>query len=215
MIYSAAQIKQCVQKAKIIGLNETQCYSGIEVTAYYAGHLLGACMFYIKYKGHTVVYTGDFNSLADRHLGGAYIDNLQPDLLISESTYATVIRDSKRTRERNFLLHIQDVLDKGGKVLIPVFALGRAQELSVLLESYWSRTKCPHGLYFAAGLIEKANQYYKIFSNWESEKIQQSFLDENIFNFKHIQPFDRTLLKSSMPMVLLATPGMLHGGLSM
>lgn len=83
-------------------------------------------MFYIKYKGHSLVYTGDFNSLSDRHLGGAYIDSLAPDLLISESTYATVIRDSKRTRERNFLMHVQEVLDKGGKVLIPVFALGRA-----------------------------------------------------------------------------------------
>lgn len=85
----------------------------------------------------------------------------------------------------------------------------------MLLESYWARTNCPHGLYYAAGLIEKANQYYKIFSNWESEKIQNSFLNENIFNFKYILPFDRTLIKSASPMVLLATPGMLHGGLSM
>jgi integrator complex subunit 11 len=53
---------------------ETQVFDGIEITAYYAGHLLGACMFYIKYKNHTVVYTGDFNSLSDRHLGAAYID---------------------------------------------------------------------------------------------------------------------------------------------
>jgi integrator complex subunit 11 len=63
-------------------------------------------MFYIKYKGHTVVYSGDFNSLSDRHLGAAYIDRLEPDLLISESTYATTIRDTKRTRERNFLMHV-------------------------------------------------------------------------------------------------------------
>ena len=49
------------------------------------------------------------------------------------------------------------MLDNGGKVLIPCFALGRAQELSVLLDTYWERTGNKHGLYFAAGLIEKAN----------------------------------------------------------
>ena len=85
---------------------ETQYYNGIEIKAYYAGHLLGACMFYIKYKGYSVVYTGDFNSLSDRHLGAAYIDRLEPDLVISESTYATTIRDTKRTRERIFLMHV-------------------------------------------------------------------------------------------------------------
>ena len=36
-----------------------------------------------------------------------------------------------------------------------------------------------------------------------------------MFEFKHITSFDRNLIKSPEPMVLLATPGMLHGGLSM
>jgi len=46
---------------------------------------------------------GDFNMTPDRHLGAAEIDQVEPDLLISESTYATTIRDSKRARERDFL----------------------------------------------------------------------------------------------------------------
>ncbi len=47
--------------------------------------------------------------------------------MITESTYATTIRDSKRCRERDFLKKVHDCVEKGGKVLIPVFALGRAQ----------------------------------------------------------------------------------------
>jgi integrator complex subunit 11 len=43
------------------------------------------------------------------------------------------VRDSKRCRERDFLKKVHDCIDKGGKVLIPVFALGRAQELCILL----------------------------------------------------------------------------------
>ena len=50
--------------------------------------------------------------------------------------YATTIRDSKRAREHAFLKRIHECVEKGGKVLIPVFALGRAQELCILIDSY-------------------------------------------------------------------------------
>lgn len=64
-------------------------------------------------------------------------------------------------------------------------------------------------------MIEKANFYYKLFLNWTNEKIQSTFLLENGLDFKFIKAFDKNLLKSQSPMVLLATPGMLHAGLSM
>lgn len=50
-----------------------------------------------------------------------------PDVLITESTYATTIRDSKRLRERQLLQQITECVSQGGKVLIPVFALGMAE----------------------------------------------------------------------------------------
>lgn len=172
-------------------------------------------MFLIEYKNVKVVYTGDFHSNADRHLGAAWIEKVKPDLLISECTYGTIIRDSKRAREKNFLKQIQETIDQGGKVLIPVFALGRAQELCVLLETYWQRTQSQVPVYFVAGMIEKANFYYKLFLNWTNEKIKSSYLTDNMFDFKHIKPFSRSLIKANGPMVLFATPGMLHAGFSM
>jgi integrator complex subunit 11 len=109
----------------------------LEIKAYYAGHVLGAAMFQVKVHHQSIVYTGDYNMTPDRHLGSAWIDKCRPDLLITESTYATTIRDSKRCRERDFLKKISECMDRDGKVLIPVFALGRAQELCILLETYW------------------------------------------------------------------------------
>ena len=116
-----------MSKIVAISLHETIVFQNdIKVTAYYAGHVLGACMFYIECNGETVVYTGDYNMTADRHLGSAWIEKLKPDVCITECTYATTIRDSKRSREREFLREVHSTLEKGGKVLIPVFALGRA-----------------------------------------------------------------------------------------
>lgn len=97
----------------------------------------------------------------DRHLGAAWIDKCRPNILISESTYATTIRDSKRCRERDFLKKVHDCVDRGGKVLIPVFALGRAQELCILLETYWERMNLKAPIYFAVGLTEKVRNYIR------------------------------------------------------
>ncbi len=93
---------------------------------YYAGHVLGAAMFYVQCGEESLVYTGDFNMTADRHLAGAWIERLRPTLLLTETTYASTVREIKKSREREFLEEIVRTLEGGGKVLIPVFALGRA-----------------------------------------------------------------------------------------
>uniref|UniRef100_A0A1I7WMB7 Lactamase_B domain-containing protein n=1 Tax=Heterorhabditis bacteriophora TaxID=37862 RepID=A0A1I7WMB7_HETBA len=89
----------------------------LSIRAFYAGHVLGAAMFEVRVGNQSVLYTGDYNMTPDRHLGAARVlPGLRPDLLISESTYATTIRDSKRARERDFLKKVHDRVVSGGKV---------------------------------------------------------------------------------------------------
>ncbi|CAH1774605.1 unnamed protein product [Owenia fusiformis] len=214
--FTSEMIKNCMKKTVAVNLHETvQVDNELEIKAYYAGHVLGAAMFHVKVGGQSAVYTGDYNMTPDRHLGSAWIDKCRPDLLITESTYATTIRDSKRCRERDFLKKVHDCVDKGGKVLIPVFALGRAQELCILLESYWDRMNLKVPIYFSLGLTEKANNYYKMFITWTNQKIRKTFLKRNMFEFQYIKAFDRNYIDNPGPMVVFATPGMLHAGLSL
>ncbi|XP_023931295.1 integrator complex subunit 11-like, partial [Lingula anatina] len=100
-------------------------------------------------------------------------------------------------------------------VLIPVFALGRAQELCILLETYWDRMNLKVPIYFSLGLTEKANHYYKLFITWTNQKIRKTFVQRNMFEFKHIKAFDRSYIDNPGAMVVFATPGMLHAGLSL
>lgn len=214
--FTSAMIKDCMKKVVAVNLHQVvHVDAELEIKAYYAGHVLGAAMFQVRVGSQSVVYTGDYNMTPDRHLGSAWIDKCRPDLLITESTYATTVRDSKRCRERDFLKKVHDCVDKNGKVLIPVFALGRAQELCILLETYWDRMNLKVPIYFSAGLTEKANNYYKMFISWTNEKIRKTFVDRNMFDFKHIKPFDRSYIDNPGPMVVFATPGMLHAGLSL
>ncbi|KFQ11707.1 Integrator complex subunit 11 [Leptosomus discolor] len=214
--FTSQMIKDCMKKVVAVHLHQTvQVDEELEIKAYYAGHVLGAAMFQIKVGCEAVVYTGDYNMTPDRHLGAAWIDKCRPDLLISESTYATTIRDSKRCRERDFLKKVHETVERGGKVLIPVFALGRAQELCILLETFWERMNLKAPIYFSTGLTEKANHYYKLFITWTNQKIRKTFVQRNMFEFKHIKAFDRAFADNPGPMVVFATPGMLHAGQSL
>ncbi|KAG0593991.1 hypothetical protein M758_UG037700 [Ceratodon purpureus] len=214
--FSVLQIQKCMKKVTAVDLRQTiKVSANLEIRAYYAGHVLGAAMFWVKVGDDTVVYTGDYNMTPDRHLGAAQIDRLEPDLLITESTYATTVRDSKRARERDFLKAVHKCVAAGGKVLIPVFALGRAQELCILLDEYWERTNLAMPIYISAGLTMQANVYYKLLISWTNQKVKGSYVTRNTFDFKHVTQFDRTNIDAPGPCVLFATPGMLSGGLSL
>ena len=76
----------------LLGFNK-QVDEDLEIRAYYAGHVLGAAMFLADNQGLSVLYTGDFNTTPDRHLGPAHLPRtLRPSLLITESTYPCFIR---------------------------------------------------------------------------------------------------------------------------
>lgn len=210
------QITECVRRIQTIEVGETRVFNEkIKVTCFYAGHVLGAAMFHIDIDGYTVAYTGDYNTICDRHLAGAYMPKIYPDVLMTETTYGDKVRDTKRVREREFLKKIQETIDKGGKVLIPIFALGRAQELCIVLDTYWKRTNCQVPIYFAGPMAKKANFYYKLFQNWMNSTVKNLFISNNVFDFKFVKQGDKTLMKGNKPMVIFATPGMLHGGLSL
>ncbi|XP_043707112.1 cleavage and polyadenylation specificity factor subunit 3-II isoform X2 [Telopea speciosissima] len=209
-------IMDCMKKVTAVDLKQTvQVDKDLQIRAYYAGHVLGAAMFYAKVGDSAIVYTGDYNMTPDRHLGAAQIDRLQLDLLITESTYATTVRDSKYGREREFLKAVHKCISGGGKVLIPAFALGRAQELCILLDDYWERMNLKIPIYFSAGLTIQANMYYKMLIGWTSQKIKDTYATRNAFDFKHVCSFDRSLINAPGPCVLFATPGMISGGFSL
>lgn len=216
IVFTQAQINSCMSKIISIDMNETfEVSKGFFIKPYYAGHVIGAAMFYAKYKGQSVVYTGDFSTLADRHLKSAQIDALKPDLLITESTYGGVKRECKKSKERKMLQIIHNTIKNKGKVLIPIFALGRAQEICLLIESYWERMNLKTPIYFSMGLTNQVNDVYSRYSNYTNQTIQEKLETRNVFDFKFIQPFFKTCLDNEDPCVIFATPAMLHSGTSL
>lgn len=214
-IYTQEDIKRCVEKIIPINMNETiEISKDFIITPYYAGHVIGAAMFYIRVVNQSVVYTGDYSTTADQHLGAAHIDTLRPDLMISESTYGSVIRDCRKAKEREFLKSIHECIERGGRALIPIFALGRAQEICLIIESYWNRVGLDVPIYFAGGMTEKANEIYRRFINYTNENVRRKILEKNVFEFSHIKPYQKGC-ELLGPCVIFSSPGMLHSGFSL
>ncbi|ORM41098.1 Integrator complex subunit 11 [Babesia sp. Xinjiang] len=212
--YTLECVADSLGRARVMQLRGTQKLGNITITPYYAGHVLGAAMFHVECDGISVLYTGDFNMSPDKHLGPAHIPSLKPDVLICESTYASVVRQPRRSTEMELCTVVHDCLLAGGKVLIPVFAVGRAQELAIILDNYWSRLQLQYPIYFGGGLSERATNYYKLHSTWTDCRNLPN-LDDSPFLLNNVLPFDNNLLNDERPMVLFATPGMVHSGLSL
>jgi hypothetical protein len=111
---------------------------------------------------------------SDSHLLPAEIPHEHPDVLIVESTYGTMNHSSREERETRFTSTVERVVRRGGNCLIPVFALGRAQELLLILDEYWRSSPDLHDIpiFYASRLASKALRVYQTFVNMMNLHIQ-------------------------------------------
>ena len=191
---------------------------GLRFTPYHAGHVLGACMFMIEIAGLRILYTGDFSREEDRHLVQAEIPPVRPDVLISESTYGVQTLEPRLEKEERFTEAVRNIVLRGGKVLLPVFVLGRAQELLLLLDEYWSQHPELHSIpiYYASSLARKCIGIYQTYIHTMNENIRSRFnRRDNPFVFKHVSNL-RSLDKfeDKGPCVMMASPGFMQSGVS-
>jgi len=218
MLYNEKDLENTMSKIETINFHQEMEVNGVKFWAYTAGHVLGAAMFMIEIAGVKVLYTGDFSRQEDRHLMAAEIPaNVQPDVLIVESTYGTHIHEPREEREGRFTSIVHDIVNRGGRCLIPVFALGRAQELLLILDEYWAMhpelQDVP--IYYASSLAKKCMSVYQTYINAMNDKIKRQINVSNPFVFKHISNLkSMDHFDDIGPSVVMASPGMMQTGLS-
>ncbi|KAK9878570.1 hypothetical protein WA026_022640 [Henosepilachna vigintioctopunctata] len=217
MLYTEADLDASMDKIETINFHEEKEILGVKFWAYNAGHVLGAAMFMIEIAGVKILYTGDFSRQEDRHLMAAEIPTVHPDVLITESTYGTHIHEKREDRETRFTTLVHDIVNRGGRCLIPVFALGRAQELLLILDEYWTQHPELHDIpiYYASSLAKKCMVVYQTYINAMNDKIRRQIAINNPFVFKHISNLKGIEhFEDVGPCVIMATPGMMQSGLS-
>ena len=227
-IYNKADIDLAMSLIKVCGFQETVTIAdkGITFTAYRAGHVLGAAMFVVEIEGVRVLYTGDFSREHDRHLPSAELVPPPIHVLVVESTYGVQTHEPRPERERRFLQGVHEIVRAGGKCLLPVFALGRAQELLMLLEEYWERNAKELGhipIFYSTPMANKCLRIFETYTAMCSDRVQD--MASNCRNpwrsMKYVKNLPEssgieweTKVVSGGACVVLAAPGMLQSGSS-
>ena len=235
-LYTEADHIATLPQIETIDFYTTHTVSGVRFTPYPAGHVLGAAMFLINIAGLNIFFTGDYSREQDRHLVAAAVPDTATtgkiDVLISESTFGISNAPPRAERETGLLKAVTNIINRGGKVLLPVFALGRAQELLLILEDYWQRhadlQKIP--IYYTGNTARKCMVVYQTYINAMNDNIKRIFRErmaeaEASGNVKGVSagPWDFRFVRSLRNLdrfddvggcVMLASPGMLQSGMS-
>ena len=230
-LYTEADHLSTFPQIEAIDYYTTHTISSVRITPYPAGHVLGAAMFLIEIAGLKILFTGDYSREDDRHLVSAEVPkHIKIDVLITESTYGIASHIPRLERETALMKSITSILNRGGRVLMPVFALGRAQELLLILDEYWARhpelQKIP--IYYASNLARKCMVVYQTYVGAMNDNIKRMFRErmaeaEQAGDVGKGGPWDFRFVRSLKNLerfddvggcVMLASPGMLQNGVS-
>lgn len=184
-LFSEEDIDYTMQVVETLDFRQQITVGPAKISCFGAGHVVGACMFLVEIGGVRILYTGDFSREQDRHVPIAEVPNTEVHVLISESTYGVHVHEARPLRERRLLRAISDAIARGGKVLLPVFALGRAQELLLILDDHWRSHPALHRvpIFFVSPLSAKSMAVFEAFVDMCGEELRNRALQVRVVFF--------------------------------
>ncbi|MHC3380267.1 beta-CASP ribonuclease aCPSF1 [Haloarcula sp. H-GB5] len=198
----------------------------IKLTLHNAGHILGSsvCHFHVGDGLYNVAFSGDIHYDDTRLFDGAVNDFPRVETLVLESTYGgrNDYQTDQEDSERKLKQIIQNAYDRDGKVLIPTFAVGRSQELMLVLEEAMRNGDIPEMPVHLDGMIWEATAVHTTYPEYLRDGLQDRIFDEdkNPFLADQFNPIDggdeeRQEIADGDSSIILSTSGMLTGGPAM
>ncbi|HDN62868.1 MAG TPA: beta-CASP ribonuclease aCPSF1 [Candidatus Bathyarchaeota archaeon] len=194
----------------------------IRLTLHNAGHILGSSIIHLHIgEGiHNIVYTGDYKYAKTLLLEPAATEFPRVETIITESTYGSPqdVMPSRRDSEKRFIDILNKTLEGGGKVLIPVPAVGRAQEIMLIIDNYIRKGMLKEVPVFIEGMISEATAIHTAYPEYLGREVYGKMVYENVNPFKSDyftiveHPSARDEIVEGEPCIIMATSGMLEGG---
>jgi Cft2 family RNA processing exonuclease len=195
-LFTHEEVDRCVPRFTGMEFLEPKKFKGkndeIEIMMHHAGHVAGACAVEVRHQNRHIFFSGDVLFENQRTLRGAQFPSGHFDTIVLETTRGTTERQvgKERVNEVARLINsINDTINRGGSFLLPVFALGRMQEiLSIIHDArkFGRLVKCP---IYAAGMGMALADYFDEISR----KYQHVQFNRNIIKELNIQPTPRKL----------------------
>ncbi|MDD5147853.1 MAG: beta-CASP ribonuclease aCPSF1 [Candidatus ainarchaeum sp.] len=221
--YSEKDVKEMVKYCITREYREvTDIAPDMRLTLHNAAHILGSASvhMHIGEGGHNLVYSGDIKNGFTRLFNNVDIKYPRLETLILESTYGgrEDIQPERQDSEDALLKAIKETVQKDGNVLIPVFSVGRAQEIMLVLENFYRKglldTKC-----YVDGMTKEASAIHTAYPEYLREAVQRRVLqNDSPFTseiFGAVEGRNRAEILAEKGAIIIASSGMLTGGPSL
>jgi KH/beta-lactamase-domain protein len=221
--YDQKDVRECVLHTLPLRYGAvTDISPDIRLTLHNAGHILGSSVVHLHIgEGlHNLVYTGDYKYSKTTLLEASATEFPRVETIITESTYGSPrdLMPSRIQAEEKLASIINGTLGRGGKVIIPVPAVGRAQEIMLIIDGYMKRGLMKEAPVFIEGMISEATAIHTAYPEYLGREVRNSILHEEINPFQSDyftiveHPSARDEIVEGEPSIIMATAGMLEGG---
>jgi putative mRNA 3-end processing factor len=208
--YNNGDLKEVQKDAKIVDFDKWYNHKDIKFMFLNAGHIPGSAMILIEADNKRLLYTGDFNNrdtaLMEHELIDGVLREKPIDVLITESTYGHRDLPDNDELEIKFINSIKETLTEGGSIIIPTFALGRAQQILIMIAKANLNTK----IYFDGLCNKLTRQILETPSKYIRNK---DILNDSFYNqVEWISSEKRRRDAMKNQGIFITTSGMIQGG---
>jgi KH/beta-lactamase-domain protein len=220
--YEARDVNEVIRHCITLPYGKpTDVSPDVTITLNNAGHIMGSATVHINISGvHNILYSGDYKYARTQLLDSAVSIYPRVETLITESTYgnSTDIMPDQSTVYRTFTESVNQTLSGGGKVLIPVPAVGRAQEIMLVIDREMREGRLIEAPIFIEGMISEASAIHMSYAHYLGYDVRKSVSQGvNPFQseyFTAVNGYGRRdeVLNDENPSIIMATSGMLEGG---
>ncbi|MEW6423242.1 MAG: MBL fold metallo-hydrolase [Bacillota bacterium] len=184
-----------------------------------AGHILGAAMLGLESDEGRVLVSGDISLGNQRTIPGLVVPRFKPHLLVLEATYGNRLHANRQREEKGLAEAVAQTVAAGGHALVPAFALGRAQEVILLLQAFQQAGRVPKFPIWVDGMVRSVCQTYLNFPEYLKGPVKRLILNgQNPFyrEKSSVQPVNNATQREKVlggaPCCIVASSGMLTGG---
>ncbi|WP_049987770.1 beta-CASP ribonuclease aCPSF1 [Halobellus rufus] len=222
--YESEMVREAIKHTIPIEYGDvTDIAPDVKLTLHNAGHILGSAVshFHIGDGLYNVAFSGDIHYEDTRLFNGAVNDFPRVETLVLESTYGgrNDYQTDQEDAERKLIEAINETYDRGGKIVIPAFAVGRSQEMMLVIEEAMRTGKIPSMPVHLDGMIWEATAIHTTYPEYLRDDLRDRIFheDDNPFlaeEFNHIDGGDdeRQEIADGEPCIVLSTSGMVTGG---
>ncbi|MGA3022827.1 MAG: beta-CASP ribonuclease aCPSF1 [Thermoplasmata archaeon] len=223
-LYDSSNVRDLVTRTIPLRWGETTDIApDIRLTMHNAGHILGSsiCHFHLGEGDHNLAYSGDIKFERSWLFNPATNRFPRLETLVLESTYGGYrnVQPSRQQATEEFSSLTNKVLARGGKLVVPVFAVGRSQEVMLVLEEKMREGKIPRVPVYLDGMIFEATAIHTAYPEYLNSQLRTQIFQQgdnpflsDIFRRIDSQQMRATVLDSKEPSIILATSGMMSGG---